>query len=182
MTVDPKRIASLAGVAVGLTTTAVVLLATLAGNLSAQERGEVGIAVGERPDPVVIEDLDGNEVDLAQYMGAGPVVIEFWASWCENCEALEPAMEAAHAQYGDQVQFVAIAVAVAQSTRRVRRHLEDHPVPFPTLWDDGGRAVRAFLAPATSYVVALNADGLVTYTGIGPEQDIAAAAASALED
>jgi hypothetical protein len=91
-------------------------------------------------------------------------------------------MEDAHAQYGDQVQFLAIAVAVAQSTRRVRRHLEESPVPFPMLWDDGGRAVRAFLAPATSYIVALDANGVVTYTGIGPEQDIAAAARSALED
>lgn len=147
-----------------------------------QERGEIGIAVGASPELVVVEDLDGNEVALADIVGGSPAVIEFWASWCENCEALEPAMEAAYEQYGQDVKFVAIAVAVAQSTRRVRRHLEDHPMPFPMLWDDGGRAVRAFLAPATSYVVALNAQGVVTYTGIGPEQDIAAAARSAIDD
>ena len=52
-----------------------------------------------------------------------------------------------HSRYGDRVGFVAVAVAVAQSQRSVRRHLEDEPIEFPMLWDDGGRAVRAFLAP-----------------------------------
>ena len=148
--------------------------------LQAQERGELGIAVGATASPVVIEDLDGNPVDLADYIGKGPLVIEFWASWCENCEAIKPGIDAAHATYGDRVNFLGVAVAVAQSTRRVRRHLEEHPSPFPFLWDDGGRAVRAFLAPATSYVVALDANGVVTYTGIGPDQDLDQAARSAL--
>lgn len=149
---------------------------------AAQERGEIGIAVGATPEPVVIQDLEGDEVDLARFLGQGPVLVQFWASWCENCEALAPAMRAAHSEFGDRVQFLAVAVAVAQSTRRVRRHLEDHPLPFPVLWDEGGRAVRAFLAPATSYVVGLNAVGEVTYTGIGPVQDIEAAARSTLQD
>ncbi len=43
-----------------------------------------------------------------------------------------------------------------------------------------GRAVRAFLAPATSYVAILDTDGRVVYTGIGSEQDIDAAVLEAL--
>lgn len=159
---------------------AICLLATAPCGLSSQERGELGIAVGATPEAVVIEDLSGGEASLGDYIGKGPAVIEFWATWCENCAALQPTMNAAHAEYGDRVRFVAVAVGVAQSVRRVRRHLEDHPLPYPVLWDGGGRAVRAFLAPATSYVVALDARGVVTYTGIGPEQDIAEAARSAL--
>ncbi len=147
---------------------------------TAQERGEIGIALGSTPDPVAIEDLDGNIVDLADYIGQRPLLLEFWASWCENCEALQPGMDAAFETYGDRVEFLAVAVAVNQSQRRVRRHLEGHGVGYPVLWDDGGRAVRAFLAPATSYVVVLDAEGRVTYTGIGPDQDLDAAVRSAL--
>jgi hypothetical protein len=46
---------------------------------------------------------------------------------------------------------------------------------FPVLWDEGGRAVRAFLAPGTSYIVVLDTEGTVVYTGSGADQDIEAA-------
>ena len=147
---------------------------------AAQQRGELGIALGERPELVEIEDLDGNKVSLADYVGDRAALIEFWARWCELCEALHPQMVEAHARYGDRVGFVAVAVAVAQSQRSVRRHLEDMPTEFPTLWDEGGRAVRAFLAPGTSYIVVLDAEGRVTYTGSGAGQDIEAAVLTAL--
>jgi len=162
-------------------TLALGLAAALAGSrLAAQEHGELGIAVGSTVEPVVVEDLEGNPVDLSRFIGQGPVLIEFWASWCENCKALQPHMDAAHAEYGDRVRFLAVAVAVAQTQRRVVRHLAKDPVPYPVLWDEGGVAVRSFLAPATSYVVALDAAGTVTYTGIGPDQDLTAAVKSAL--
>jgi len=148
---------------------------------AAQARGDIGIALGERPELVEIEDLDGNKVSLAQVIGERPVLIEFWARWCELCEALYPQMVDVHARYGDRVGFLAVAVAVAQSQRSVRRHLEEMPMDFPMLWDDGGRAVRAFLAPGTSYIVVLDAEGRVTYTGSGAGQDIEAAVRTAIE-
>ncbi len=86
-----------------------------------------------------------------------------------------------YARYGDRIEYVAIAVAVAQSRRSVKRRLEQEPVDYPTLWDTKGRAVRAFLAPSTSYIVILDASGTVVYTGIGPMQDIEAAVTLALE-
>ena len=144
---------------------------------AAQERGELGIALGERPELVEIED----KVSLVQYVGGRPALIEFWARWCELCEALHPQMVDVQARYGDRVAFVAIAVAVAQSQRSVRRHLERMPMGFPVLWDDGGRAVRAFLAPGTSYIVVLDAEGMVVYTGSGANQDIEAAVRTGLE-
>ncbi len=156
---------------------ALVLFATPA---TAQMRGEIGIAVGEVPEIVMIEDLDGNEVDLAQFVGDKPVLFEFWARWCENCLALKPQLDAVAEAYEDRMEFVAIAVAVAQSPRSVKRHLEKEPVPFPTLGDTGGRAVRAVLAPATSYIAILDTDGRVVYTGIGSEQDVEAAVREAL--
>ena len=146
----------------------------------AQMRGEIGIAVGEVPELVEIEDLDGAPVNLAQFVGEKPVLFEFWARWCENCLALKPQLDAVAEAYEDRMEFVAIAVAVAQSPRSVKRHLEKEPVPFPTLWDTGGRAVRAFLAPATSYIAILDTDGRVVYTGIGSAQDVEAAVLEAL--
>lgn len=136
---------------------------------------DIGLPLAARPAPATVEDLDGNAVDLARWVGKGPVVVEFWATWCPVCEALFPKLEAAHGRFGDRVTFLVVAVGVNQSPRSIRRHLERHPMPFATiLWDRGGDAVRAFDAFTTSYVVVLDATGKVAYTGTGEDQDIAA--------
>ncbi len=141
---------------------------------------EIGLPLGEKPLAVAIEDLDGNAVDLGEYIGGKPLLVEFWATWCPLCKALEPRLQAAHAMYGEQVEFLVVAVAVNQSQRRVRRHVESHEMPGRVLWDTGGRAVRAFKAPSTSYIVILDAEGKVAYTGLGEDQDIEAALEQAL--
>lgn len=143
----------------------------LPGQLQAQE----GLALGSTPDAVVLETLDGEPVDLGDVVGKKPVLIEFWATWCAVCRALEPRMQAAHAAYGDRVEFLVVAAAVAQTRERVQQHLARHPAPGRVLWDTRGRFTRAYDAPGTGYVVILDADGKVAYTGTGPTQDLQAA-------
>jgi cytochrome c biogenesis protein CcmG/thiol:disulfide interchange protein DsbE len=136
---------------------------------------EIGLPTGTAAPAAAVQDLDGRPVDLAQMVGKKPVLLEFWATWCPLCAALLPRIEAAHATYGDRVDIVVIAVAVNETRASVRRHLTQHPLPFRFLWDATGAAVRAYQAPTTSYVVALDARGRVVYTGTGSDQDIDAA-------
>jgi len=144
------------------------------GRVVAQD-DDLGIAIGTRPEAVTIEDLDGRPVDLSQIIGKKPVLLEFWATWCPLCAALFPRIEAAQRRFGNRVDFVVVAVGVNQSQVAIKRHLTRHPMPFRILWDGHGRAVRAFQAPSTSYVVVLDSVGKVAYTGLGAEQDIEAA-------
>lgn len=155
--------------------------ALAAGSTLAAQDDDVGIAIGARPSAATIADLDGKPVDLGTIIGRKPVLIEFWATWCPRCAALLPKMEAARSHFGNQVDFVAIAVAVGQTPAAVKRHLIRHPMSLRMLWDTDGNAVRAFQAPATSFVVVLDREGKVAYTGIGEEQDIERAVRSAVE-
>lgn len=147
------------------------LLGLLPGSGAAQG---VGLPLGSEAPAAAVEDLEGNPVQLLDYVEEGrPTVIEFWATWCDLCEELQPELDRIRAEHGDDVGIVAVAVAVAQSVRRVRRHLEDHDPGYPFLWDAGGEAVRAYRAPTTSVVVILDADGRVAYTGSGGDQELA---------
>jgi len=149
--------------------------------LRAQDPDDVGIAVGATPAAPKIQDLSRHTVDLARYVGHGPVLLEFWATWCPICRALQPKLTAAFARYGKQATFLAIGVAVNETPASIQRHLADHPVPYAVLWDSGGNATRAFQAVTTSYVVILNAKGAVTYTGTGSDQDLDGALEQALK-
>lgn len=145
----------------------------VAGSAAAQD---IGLPLGTVPETVTLEDLAGNPVDLSQWIGKRPVLVEFWATWCPICKALFPKMEAAQRRYGDSVAFLVVAVGVNETPKSISRYLQDHPMPsFTVLWDGRGKATRAFDAFTTSYVVVLDASGKVVYTGSGSDQDIAAA-------
>jgi thiol-disulfide isomerase/thioredoxin len=141
---------------------------------------DLGIEVGTKAPAVTVQALDGKQVDLGNYIGKTPMLIEFWATWCPNCHELMPTLLDAEKKFGKQVKFVALAVAINQSPEKVRRWLAAHPLPHDTYYDVDGKAAGAFDAPATSYVVVLDRTGRVVYTGLGGKQDLEAALKKAL--
>jgi peroxiredoxin len=134
-----------------------------------------GIEVGMRAPVIALDDVSGKPVTLAGVIGKKPVVLEFWAFWCESCRELEPRMLAAHAKYGKDVAFYGIAVSINQSAERAKRYAEQHKFPFPMLWDKVGKAAEDYDVPATSYVVVIDKTGKIVYTGAGGKQDLDAA-------
>jgi thiol-disulfide isomerase/thioredoxin len=141
---------------------------------------DLGIQIGSTAPAAKMQMLDGKEGDLAQYIGKTPMLIEFWATWCPNCQELEPTLLAAAKKYGSQVKFVGIAVSVNETPGRVKAFVEKHGLPGDHFFDNKGNATGAYDVPATSYVVVINKAGKVVYTGLGGKQDLEAAIRKAL--
>jgi thiol-disulfide isomerase/thioredoxin len=164
------------------------IVTAIAGNartLTAQT--DEGITVGAAAPTTVVADLAGHRVQLTPGGGAAspsrvtqPMLIEFWATWCEFCERLEPTMRSVYAKYGARVQFAAIAVNVNQSVTRVARHVQARNLAYPVYYDVSGAATSAFEVAATSFVVVIDRSGKVVYTGVGDQQDLDAAIRRAL--
>jgi thiol-disulfide isomerase/thioredoxin len=157
---------------------AVLFVTALPGGAIAAQ--DLGIKVGATAPGAPVETLDGKAIDLATMLAGKTTVMEFWATWCPNCKQLEPTIAAAHAKYKDRVQFVAVAVSLNQSVDRVKAYQQRFNLPFTFVYDRRGDASEAYDAPATSYIVIVNAAGKVTYTGVGGRQDLESAIAAAL--
>ena len=141
---------------------------------------DLGIPIGSTAPAVALETLDGKPANLSQYLGKGPVLIEFWASWCPNCKLLEPKLDAVAKKYAGKIKLVAVAVSVNQSVERAKRYQAQHKLPVEMLYDRKGDASEAYDTPATSYVVVVNKAGKVVYTGAGGDQDLEAAVRKAM--
>jgi thiol-disulfide isomerase/thioredoxin len=154
------------------------MLATVAApRLHAQE---AGIEIGAKAPQLVLERLDGTPMDLASVLGKKPIVLEFWATWCPLCKKLEPAMSAARSKYGKDVMFVGVGVPQNQSPERQQAFVTQQQMTGEYVFDRDGAAYKAYKATHTSYVVVIDARGMVAYTGVGPEQNIEAAVQKAL--
>jgi thiol-disulfide isomerase/thioredoxin len=151
---------------------------TAAPALTAQD--EIGVPVGAAAPGAVVHTLDGKSVNLNQYIGKAPVVLEFWATWCSNCKELEPKLLEMVKKYSPKVTFVDVAVSVNQSPERVKLYAQKYHYTHTMVYDTDGNAVSAYNVPATSYVVVINKAGKVVYTGLGGDQNLEGAIKLAL--
>ena len=131
---------------------------------------ESGIMLGTEAPAAAVTTLDGKPANLSQHIGKGPVVMEFWATWCPVCKELEPAMAALTKKYTGKVTFVNVAVSVNESPALVQRFVANHKMGGVQYFDSKGNATEVYDVPATSYVVVVDRSGKVAYTGVGGDQ------------
>jgi thiol-disulfide isomerase/thioredoxin len=161
--------------------TATVFAASLALALPAVATAQDGgLPIGSTMPLALVQSLDGKPVALTKAIGSGPALVEFWATWCENCEHLLPTLQRVEAKYRGKVKFVGVAVSVNESANRVRLHVARYNVPGLQLFDATGDATANWDVPATSHVVVIDKHGKVVYTGVGGDQDLEAAIKKAL--
>lgn len=92
----------------------------------------------------VVQDVNGNGVRLSDYRGK-PVVINFWATWCQYCKMSLPAFEEASAAYPD-VQFLMVnATDGAQETvSGASSYVAQQGYTFDVFYDTAFSAVMAY--------------------------------------
>jgi cytochrome c biogenesis protein CcmG/thiol:disulfide interchange protein DsbE len=81
--------------------------------------------------------MDGTgTINLASFRGK-PVVINFWASWCNPCKSEAAALEQAWQRYRGQ-GVVFLGIDYHDVTGDARNFLAHHSLTYPTLLDGSG--------------------------------------------
>jgi thiol-disulfide isomerase/thioredoxin len=108
-----------------------------------------------KPPPLRLPDLDGRIWDLAELRGR-PVLLNFWASWCEPCRGEMPSLEMlAQRRTADGLRV--LTVNYQDGERSIRSFLERTPMDLPVLLDRDGAATRAWtprLFPSSVLIAA----------------------------
>src|SRR5512147_2669664 len=101
-----------------------------AGTASAQSPGDTA-------PPITLKTLAGGSDSLSRYRGH-PVLVNFWATWCDPCKHEMPAIVAAY-QAHQAAGLVVLAINLTDqesSTKDVRRFVAEFQMSFPVLLDD----------------------------------------------
>lgn len=155
--------------------TVLLAAALVTAPLTVAAQRTIDLPIGSMAPDMALQTLDGQPANLSAYIGRTPFLMEVWATWCENCEALAPRILAAKKKYGDRMKFLGVAVSFNQSPARVKAHMEKHGFDIETLYDKKGEADVVYGVKATSTIVVVDKAGKIVYAGAGAQQDIEAA-------
>ncbi|MDQ7792849.1 MAG: TlpA disulfide reductase family protein [bacterium] len=162
-----------------------VLLALLAGGClwPGRPAGPTTPAGDPAPDFELV-DLAGKRVRLSELVRQGPVVLNFWATWCGPCVRELPELEDLHLEFVGQ-GLIVVGVSLDANPAAVRQHLGREPVSFLVLLDSQGEVAERYGVSGIPHNFVIGPDMTIRWSKVGYSPglaDLRKAAVAALKE
>lgn len=94
------------------------------------------------------------------------VLLEFWTTWCPYCFAEAPYVDKINHEFGDK-GLIVLSVNVAESKKRVKKYLEQHPRTSRIVLTDDTNLAAMYEATVYPIYVVIDRDGNIAGTQHG---------------
>jgi len=121
-----------------------------------------GGAESDRPVDFTLPGLDGRAVALSRFLGKKPVLLVFWATWCPECKAAIPEINAMTTDpLAGKLQI--LGLAFRESREKVANAVKARGIRYPVLLDERGQAARAYGIVGIPTYVLIDRRGNIVY-------------------
>ena len=160
---------------------AVVAYNVLSDRVDAPENIAETVGDLQRAPDFVMEDIDGNEIRLSDFLGR-PVVLNFWTTWCPSCVREIPYFEWLYQDDENDVQVLKVNLigSRGETHSTVESFMQAGGYTFPLYFDTVGEGAREYnvrAIPATFFItsegyIAANVQGAVNETTLQSGLDL----------
>ncbi|MBI5929004.1 MAG: redoxin domain-containing protein [Chloroflexi bacterium] len=126
----------------------------------------VGLEIGNRAPEFEVETIDGDKISLSDLRGQ-PVLINFWATWCQPCRKEMPEIEQVY-QIEQKHGFRVLTVNLFESKEQINDFLKEFDLSFTFALDEKGEINGLYNAVGlpTSYLI--DGNGIIVDKKSGP--------------
>lgn len=128
------------------------------------------MSLGERAPEVTFENLEGAAVPLATLRGR-PVVLSFFARWCEPCRDEYPLLSRIARRHGERVHVVGVSLDEAPAAA-IAEYARTNGLNYRVLRDPHGVSGRQFAVPPIPATFVFDAGGVLRYRSVGGDNEL----------
>jgi peroxiredoxin len=145
----------------------------------------VSLGAANKAPEFTLPDVEGEDVTLSELLEDGPVVVDFWATWCKPCIKAFPDLQELFDKYRNcGLSVVAVSIDGPRSMSRVGSFIKSKGNTFTVVLDPSQKVARKFHVTSVPRTVLVNTKGEIEYavTGYRPKnhEELEAAVAKLL--
>ena len=115
-----------------------------------------------------LPDMNNKDVSLSDVLGKGPVIIDFWASWCNPCKTSMPYLNDLAIKY-DSLTVVMISVDAAKDITKAKNFIKSKDFKFTALFDSDKSISKKMNVSSVPHTFILDKNGEIIYSHVGFE-------------
>jgi peroxiredoxin len=124
--------------------------------------------VGRLAPNFILENLEGDYIELNEEIGDGPVLLSFWATWCKPCIEELVELKKIYNDYKEKgFKLLAISTDNERTVAKVKPYVKSKNYNFPILYDTNSEVARIYYARAVPFTVLIDKDGSIVYSHMG---------------
>ena len=116
----------------------------------------------------VLENIDGDVIELNEHIGEGPILISFWATWCKPCKEELPHVQELLEKYEEKgLTVFAISTDSEKSVAKVKPYIKSHNYTFEVLLDTNSEVARSYYVRSVPFTLIIDKSGKIVYQQLG---------------
>ncbi len=125
-------------------------------------------AVNKKAPDFEIETISGDEVALSDFLGNGPVLINFWATWCKPCVEEMKYYQEIYNKYKERgLTLLAISEDHERSVAKVIPYIRSNNYNFTVLLDPDNSVARDYYVRVVPHTYVIDANGNIVFSHSG---------------
>jgi len=118
-----------------------------------------------------LEDVNGEIFNLKDNLGQGPVLLDFWATWCVPCKNALPHLQTLKDKYEKQgLKVITISIDSPKSQSKIKPYITAKKFTFTVLLDPNSAVLKQFKSNSVPFQVLIDKEGNIieSHTGYNP--------------
>jgi peroxiredoxin len=115
-----------------------------------------------------ISTVTGEKIELDQLYSKGPLLVTFWALWCEPCKEEMRHLNQIYKKYKEHgFTILGINQDSPKSVSKVRAYVASHNINFPVALDPDFQYLQKMNGQSIPYSILFDTKGKIVYKNVG---------------